>query len=45
LAAIEKIALGAGVFGTSLRKYPVAVAIAAGDSVIALVYILYLAGF
>jgi hypothetical protein len=45
LAAIEKIALGVGVFGTSLRKHPVAVAIAAGDSLIALVYVLYLAGF
>ena len=45
LAAIEKIALGIGVFGSSLRKHPIAVAIASGDSVIALVYVLYLAGF
>ena len=45
LAAIEKIALGVGVFGSSLRKYPVAVAIALGDLVIALVYVLYLVGF
>src|SRR5215470_13206244 len=42
LAAIEKIALGIGVFGTSLRKHSVAAAIAAGDSLIALVYVLYL---
>jgi hypothetical protein len=45
VAAVEKLALGAGVFGTSLRNYPVAVAIAAGESVIALIYVLYLAGF
>jgi hypothetical protein len=45
VAVVEKLALGAGVFGTSLRKYPAAVAIAAGDSVIALVYVLYLADF
>jgi hypothetical protein len=45
VAIVEKFALGAGVFGTSLRKYPVAVAAAAGDSVIALIYVLYLAGF
>jgi hypothetical protein len=45
LAAIEKIAFSVGVLGTSLRKHPVAVAIAAGDSLIALVYVLYLAGF
>jgi hypothetical protein len=45
VAAVEKFALGAGIFGTSLRKYPVAVAVAAGDSVIALIYVLYLAGF
>jgi hypothetical protein len=44
-AATEKIALGTGVLGTSLRKHAVAAAIAAGDSLIALVYILYLAGF
>ena len=45
LAAIEKIALGVGVFGTSLRKHPIASGIAAGDSLIALVYVLYLAEF
>src|SRR5262249_59468071 len=44
LAALEKIALGVGVFGTSLRKHPVAALIAAGDSLIALVYVLYLVG-
>jgi hypothetical protein len=45
LAAIEKIALGLDVFGTSLRSGPVLAAIAAGDSIIALVYVLYSAGF
>src|SRR5215475_12140637 len=45
VAVIEKAALGLGVFGTSLRKHPVAAAIAAGDSLIALIYVLYLAGF
>src|SRR5262245_26983929 len=37
-AAIEKVALGAGMLGTSLRRHAVAAAIAAGDSLIALVY-------
>jgi hypothetical protein len=45
VAAIEKAALGFGVFGTSLRNHPAAAAIAAGDSLFAVVYILYLAGF
>jgi hypothetical protein len=45
LAAIEKIALGVGVLGTVLRRHPVAAVIAAGDSIIALVYLLYLAGY
>ena len=44
-AATEKVALGAGVLGTSLRRHAVAAAIAAGDSLIALVYITYLVGF
>jgi hypothetical protein len=44
-AAIEKIALFAGVFGTSLRRHPIAAIIAAGDFVIALIYLLFLAGF
>jgi hypothetical protein len=43
--AAEKVALGSGVLGTSLRRHRVAAAIAAGDSVIALIYIAYLAGF
>jgi hypothetical protein len=43
--ATEKVALGAGVLGTSLRRHAVAAAIAVGDSLIALVYIAYLAGF
>jgi hypothetical protein len=45
LAAIEKIALGLGVLLTPLRRRPLAEAIAVGDSVIALVYVLYLAGY
>jgi len=44
-AATEKVALGTGVLGTSLRRYAVAAAIAAGDSLFALVYIAYLTGF
>ena len=43
--ATEKIALGIGVLGTSLRRHAVAATIAAGDSFIALIYIGYLAGF
>jgi hypothetical protein len=45
IAVIEKAALGLGVFGTSLRTQSAAAAIAAGDSLIALIYVLYLAGF
>ena len=45
VAVIEKAALGLGVFGTSLRTHPAAAAIAAGDSLIAFIYVLYLAGF
>jgi hypothetical protein len=44
VAVIEKAAVGLGVLGTSLRRHRVAAAIAAGDSLIALVYVLYLAG-
>ena len=44
-AATEKVALGAGVLGTSLRRHTIAAAIAAGDSLIGLIYIAYLAGF
>ena len=45
IAVIEKAALGLGVFATSLRTHSAAAAIAAGDSLIALIYVLYLAGF
>jgi hypothetical protein len=45
VAVIEKAVLGLGIFGTSLRTHPAGAAIAAGDSLIALVYVLYLAGF
>jgi hypothetical protein len=45
IAVIEKAALGLGIFGTSLRTHSPAMAVAAGDSVIALIYVLYLAGF
>jgi hypothetical protein len=44
IAVIEKVALGLGVFGTSLRKHYAAATVAAGDSVIALIYVLYLVG-
>jgi hypothetical protein len=43
VAVIEKAVLGLGVFGTSLRTRPAAAAVAAGDSLIALIYVLYLA--
>ena len=45
VGVIEKAALGLGIFGTSLRSHPAAALAAAGDSLIALVYVLYLAGF
>jgi hypothetical protein len=45
VAVIEKVALALGIFGTSLRSRPAAALAAAGDSLIALVYVLYLAGF
>jgi|SRR6516165_121446 hypothetical protein len=45
IAVIEKVALGLGIFGTPLRTRPAAAAIAAGDLLIALIYVLYLAGF
>ena len=43
VAAIEKVVLGAGILSTTLRSYPLAAAIAVGDSLMALVYLLYLA--
>jgi hypothetical protein len=43
-AVIEKAALALGIFGTSLRSHPAAASAAAGDSFIALIYVLYLAG-
>ena len=45
VAVIEKAAVGVGVFGTSLRTHRAAAAIAVGDSIIAFIYVLYLAGF
>ena len=44
VAAIEKIAFSLGIFGTPLRRYPIAAGIAATDILIPLVY-LYLVGF
>jgi hypothetical protein len=44
-AAVEKIGLGVGVLCTSSGAHPVAAAIAVGDTLIALVYVLYLVGF
>ncbi len=45
VAAIEKIGFSLGIFGTSLRRYPIAAAIAATDILIPVVYVLYLMGF
>ena len=45
IAVIEKAALGLGIFGTSLRTRSAAAAVAVGDSLIAIIYVLYLAGF
>jgi hypothetical protein len=45
VAVIEKAALGVGIFGTSLRSHPAAASAAAADSIIAIIYVLYLAGF
>jgi hypothetical protein len=44
VAVIEKAVLGLGVLGTSLRTHPAAAAAAAGDSLIAPIYVLYLVG-
>ena len=44
-AVTEKVGLGACVLGTSLRRHTVAAVIAAADLLMALVYVLYLAGF
>ena len=43
-AVVEKVALGASILGTKLRRQPPAAAIAVGDLLIALVYVVYLAG-
>ena len=45
VAVIEKAALALGIFSSSLRSHPVAASAAAGDSLIAIIYIFYLAGF
>jgi hypothetical protein len=45
VAAVEKIAFSLGIFGTSLRQNPIAAGIAVGDTLIPLVYVLYLVGF
>jgi hypothetical protein len=44
LASLEKAGFVACVFGTSLRKHPIASIMAAGDAVMTLLYVLYLAG-
>jgi hypothetical protein len=43
-AVVEKVALGASILGTALRQQGPAAAIAVGDLLIALVYVLYLVG-
>jgi len=45
VAAIEKVGLGVCVLGTSLRRRGMAAVLAGGDLLMALVYVLYLAGF
>ena len=44
MAAVEKIAFGFGIFGTRLRRYPIAAGIAAADTLIPIVYVLSLLG-
>jgi len=44
LALVEKVGFVACVFGTSLRQRPIASIMAAGDAVMAVVYVLYLVG-
>jgi hypothetical protein len=41
-AIIEKIGLGTSILGTALRQQPAAAAIAVGDLLISLVYVVYL---
>lgn len=45
VGAIEKAVLGGGVLGTGLSEYPAVRAAAIGDSLMALIFFLYLAGF
>jgi hypothetical protein len=43
-AVVEKVALGASILGTKLRRQFPAAAIAVGDVLIALIYVVYLMG-
>ena len=43
-ASVEKVGFVACVFGTSLRHKPLAAMMAAGDALMTVVYVLYLAG-
>jgi hypothetical protein len=45
VGAIEKAVLGAGVLGTALREHPAVRAAAISDSLIAVIFFLYLVGF
>ena len=45
VAGAEKIAFSLIIFSTSLRRFPIAAAIAVGDILIPLVYVLFLVGF
>jgi hypothetical protein len=45
VAALEKTAFSLGIFGTPLRRHPIAAGIAVGDILIPIVYVLYLVGF
>ena len=44
LASVEKAGFIACVFGTSLRRRPIAAIMATGDAVLVLIYVLYLVG-
>lgn len=44
-AAVEKAALAGNIFVTSLRKHPSALVIAVADTLMALLYVAYLAGY
>lgn len=44
-AAVEKLALAGNIFATSLRRHPSALVIAVADTLMAILYVAFLAGF